>query len=99
MKKVGNFTYNEAELAKLCEGNDIKYLALFGSYLHGTNKPSSDIDFLVEFKNRKSLFELVDIKDSLESKLGKKIDLLSPKYLSPYFKNEVEREAKVIYEG
>ena len=37
------------KLAEFCEANGIRRLSLFGSQLHGTAGPGSDIDLLVEF--------------------------------------------------
>ncbi len=39
--------------------NGVTKAALFGSFVRGDNTETSDIDFLVEFENGKSLFELV----------------------------------------
>jgi uncharacterized protein len=79
----------------------IKKVLLFGSYLHGDARPDSDVDVLIEFKPlaKVGYFKLIDIQDSLEKNVGKRIDLLTPGALSKYFKNKVLAEAEVIYEG
>lgn len=38
-----------SRLAAFCEANGIRKLSLFGSQLHGTARPDSDIDLLVDF--------------------------------------------------
>jgi predicted nucleotidyltransferase len=40
----------EAEIARLCQRNGIRKLALFGSVLSDRFSESSDIDVLVEFQ-------------------------------------------------
>ncbi len=55
----------------------IKKLSLFGSYAHGNAKEDSDIDMLVEFfAPNISLFILSEIKEEIESRLKKEVDLI-----------------------
>lgn len=55
----------------------IKKLSLFGSYAEGRAGDDSDIDLLVEFLSPNvSLFMLSDMKDEIESKLDRKVDLI-----------------------
>jgi len=96
--KIGDVVVDPSDLARLCKESDISYLALFGSYLRGDNRKDSDMDLLVRFKEVKSLFELVDVKDKFEQKLGKPVDLVTEKFLSPYFRDEVVKRARVLYE-
>ena len=53
---------------------------VFGSYAKGTNTSKSDIDFIIEFKNKKldidDLVAVSSIKDDLESSLSKEVDLI-----------------------
>ncbi len=42
----------------------VKSLGLFGSYLHGSQRKTSDIDILVEFDRAPSLFEFVGPKNT-----------------------------------
>jgi len=77
----------------------IKSLAIFGSYLKGQMDESSDIDLLVEFlpDARIGLFEFVGIKEHFSSVLGIEVDLVTPAALSKYFREEVFRQAEPIY--
>jgi predicted nucleotidyltransferase len=80
---------------------DIKYVALFGSYVNGTPSEDSDIDVLIDFYPRAvvGLFKYVDIQQNFSNALGKKVDLLTPQAISKYFKNQVLQEAELVYEG
>lgn len=79
---------------------DIRRLSLFGSFLRGTPREDSDIDLLVEFNPsaRVGLFGLVGIQERLAEKVNREVDLLTPGQLSRYFRDEVLKEAEVIYE-
>ena len=52
-------------------------VALFGSAARGDDRPDSDVDFLVEFADGASLFDLLHISDELESLLGRPVDVVS----------------------
>ncbi|MBU1600207.1 nucleotidyltransferase domain-containing protein, partial [bacterium] len=58
----------------------------------------SDLDLLVRFSKRKSLLDLVGIEMELTSELGIKVDLLTEKSISPYLKDRIMKELKVIYD-
>jgi uncharacterized protein len=55
----------------------IKRIGLFGSFAFNTAKKDSDIDLLVEFE-RPIGFKFMILAEYLETKLGLKIDLLTP---------------------
>ena len=52
---------------------------LFGSVARGKAKPGSDVDLLVEFVpgSNPGLFEMGALKESLEERLGCRVDLVS----------------------
>jgi uncharacterized protein len=54
----------------------VKSLGIFGSYVRGDVKRSSDLDILVEFHQAPSLLEFIRMEDDLSSKLGIKVDLV-----------------------
>ncbi len=86
-------------IAEFCRQNHIRRLALFGSILRDDFGPSSDVDVLVEFQpgQRVGLFRLTGIELALSDLLGRKVDLNTAGFLSPYFREEVLREARTLY--
>lgn len=85
------------EIIALLSKHGAKKISIFGSYARGEETPKSDIDILVEFKERKSLLELVGIEMELSEKLGIKVDLLTEKAISPYLITGIKEESEVIY--
>jgi len=80
--------------------DNIQRVSLFGSYVHGDFKEDSDVDVLIEFTPtaKVGFFKYFDIRENIEKHLQKKVDLLTPEALSKYFKDEVLKEAEIIYE-
>ncbi|MBU4300377.1 MAG: nucleotidyltransferase family protein [Nanoarchaeota archaeon] len=74
-----------------------KRIRIFGSYARGEQTPKSDIDVLVEFRDRKSLLDFVRIEREVSEEVGKKVDLLTENAISPYLKDRIKKEAEVIY--
>src|ERR1039457_453170 len=97
---VAHIEVPEAKIAALCRDNGIRKLALFGSVLTDRFSDDSDIDVLVEFRphERIGFFRLADIQDELSRLLdGRTIDLRTPMDLSRHFREEVVRDASVVY--
>ncbi len=88
-----------AAVAEFCRRHRIRRLALFGSVLREDFGPDSDIDVLVEFEPdaRIGLIGFAGLENDLSTMLGRKVDLNTPEDLSPYFLNEVLREAVPVY--
>jgi len=74
-------------------------LALFGSVVHSTARPDTDIDVLVDVAPHAqfSLIDLVSVKDFLEDQLGRKVDVVTRGGLEPAIRNRVLREAEVVF--
>ncbi len=89
------------KLVEFCKKNYIRKLSLFGSALHGTLGPDSDIDLLVEFEegHTPGLFSIVRMEMELAGVLGRKVDLRTPDDLSRYFRDEVIRSAELQYQA
>ena len=69
--------------------------AVFGSFARGENKKKSDVDLLIKFPKNKTLFDFIGLKQDLEKRLGKKVDLveysaIKPRLKKPILKNRVE---------
>ncbi|MBI3251472.1 MAG: nucleotidyltransferase family protein [Candidatus Andersenbacteria bacterium] len=85
-------------LAKMPQRNNVRKLSLFGSHVRGQATSKSDIDLLIELEEPVGYFELVRIQEQLEKTLGQPVDLVTPKALSKYFRDEVLAEAQPLYE-
>ena len=64
-------------------------LGIFGSYARGEQKTSSDIDIVVKFNPRATLFDFVGLGNYLEEKLKMKVDLVSERGIRPEFKHNI----------
>jgi len=88
----------QSALNEFCRKNHIKKLALFGSVLHGNERPDSDIDILVEFEDGFAPgLRFFSMSEDLGAILGRKVDLNTPAFLSKYFRDQVLAEAEVQY--
>jgi predicted nucleotidyltransferase len=73
-------------------------IGMFGSMARGESTPTSDIDLIVAFSRPKSLLEIVRLEGELSALLGRKVDLLTKGAISPYLREKIMRELKVLYE-
>jgi predicted nucleotidyltransferase len=89
----------QEEIAAFCRRHHIRRLALFGSVLRGDLGPDSDIDVLVEFDpNHIPGLAFFAMQRELSQILGREVDLNTPQFLSPYFRQQVQDEAAVIFD-
>jgi hypothetical protein len=88
---------NQEGLAAICRRHDVRVLKIFGSAARGEERPESDVDVLVEFEGRKSLFDLVGLQLDLEEVLGRDVDVLTEPSLSPYLRDRILASASVVY--
>jgi predicted nucleotidyltransferase len=86
-------------LAGFCRRHHIRKLAFYGSVLRDDFGPNSDVDILVEFEPGCTPgFGIVDIEEELSQLLGgRRVDLVSEKYLNPRLRGRVLASAEVQY--
>ena len=91
--------FNREMIAEYCHLHKIKKLAVFGSAIHGDMRLGSDLDLLVEFKSPVGFFKIVRMEEEMKNLFPgvSKIDLVTRNSLSKYFRDEVIREAEVVY--
>ncbi len=94
----GRIAIDREILARFCQRNHIRRLALFGSVLRDDFGPDSDVDVLVEFEpGHVPGLRFFALEQELSQMLGRKVDLNTPGFLSPYFRGRVLAEAEVQY--
>jgi predicted nucleotidyltransferase len=89
-------------IADVCRRYGVARLRLFGSALRSDFDPArSDIDLLVEFLPgvSKSLFKIIEMEEVLAKMLGRDVDLMTPRSLSKYFREDVLKSAQVLYDA
>ena len=84
---------HKAELRKKFK---VKNLGVFGSYVRGDPKVSSDVDVLVDFEEPVGLFEFTKLENYLSDLLGVKVDLVSKKALKPHIGERILEEVIMI---
>ena len=69
------------EILRLIEKHRGRSVGLFGSVARGDDTDASDIDFLVDFADDSSLFDLLHLQDELGELLGRRVDIVSARAL------------------
>ena len=69
---------------------------VFGSVAQGTADETSDIDFLVDLEEGRSLFDLGGLLMDLQNLLQRQVDVLTEQGLHWYIRNKVLNEAKPL---
>jgi len=89
------------EVANICRRFGVSRLDLFGSASVGVARPDSDLDFLVEFRNRQTAgyaAAYFGLLEELEALFGRRVDLVVASGITnPYFRESVERTKTLLY--
>ena len=86
-------------LINICRENDVAKLEVFGSTARGEASDNSDVDLVVAFSKRKSLLALVTLERKMSAALGRKVDLLTEAAISPYLREGIKKDLRVVYEA
>lgn len=74
----------------------VRELGLFGSCARGDQVKTSDIDILVSFTKDIDLFEFIDLREFLENRLQKKVDLAMETALKPSIGRRILSEVEYV---
>ncbi|MDI6735185.1 MAG: nucleotidyltransferase family protein [bacterium] len=90
----------ESKIIPLLKEYDVQKAAIFGSFVRDEQRPDSDLDILVEFKDKenKTLFDLVGLELDLQELLNRKVDVLTYRSIHPLLKDYIIEEQQVFYE-
>lgn len=93
----------EMLLSVLLENNQkirsygVSKLSIFGSYVTDNLKAESDIDFLVEFDQKKKSYDnFIDLVFYLEDLLGRKVEVITPQALNKYIGPHILKQAENV---
>lgn len=84
------------EILRIARSHGARRVRVFGSVARGDDRDDSDVDVLIDLEPGRDLLDIVAIKQDLEALLGRRVDVVTERALSPYLRNEVLREAAVL---
>ena len=73
----------------------VRSIGLFGSFARREGRADSDVDILVDFSEGADLFDLIELSEYLEEKIGRHVDLATPRALRPEIRDGIYRD--VVY--
>lgn len=83
------------EILRLGEKHGARNIRVFGSVARGDNHAESDVDFLVDMDQDRTLFDLAGFVADVQDLLGAKVDVVTPGGLR-YLRERVLTEALPI---
>jgi len=85
-----------AEILALAAKHGASNVRLFGSVARGEDHEGSDVDFLVDMQESRSLFDLIGLQQDIEKAIGRRVDVLTPNGINRYLKDRILGEAALL---
>lgn len=80
------------ELPRLTKKYKIRSLGVFGSFVRGEQKPTSDLDVLVEFQETNDFSDHLGLEEELSRRFGIKVEVVENEFLKPYVGKHIRRQ-------
>lgn len=87
---------NKDRLEAILQSHGVTKVSVFGSFARGDANPDSDLDLLVRYRAGTSLFDVIDLQNELEQALGRKVDIVSEKYIRPRLAKRIKQDIKPL---
>jgi len=98
-KRALDVPFDTDTLIDICRRHDVSMVGLVGSMARGEATADSDIDLIVRFTKPQTLIEMIMLEQQLEAALRRDVDLLTEAALSPYLRERMLDELRVLYEA
>ena len=87
-------------ISNFCRAHDVRELAIFGSATGDDFGADSDVDVLIDLRPeaRIGLVALQKMKDELAAIFGRPVDLVTRAGLNRHIREDVLRQASIVYE-
>lgn len=88
-------------LEEVVSSYDVSAVYLFGSYARDEQGPTSDVDIRLECGDGVGFGDLLDIKEQLEARLGRSVELITNplEFMRPAFRERIEKDEVLLYEA
>ena len=97
MSGLDKIKQNREQILAIALRNGAGHLRVFGSVARNTDRPDSDVDFLVSMLPGYDLLDMVALEQELEEVLHQKADVVSDDEISPYLRERVLEEAVAVW--
>lgn len=84
------------DIFRLSELHGARNVRVFGSVARDEAGPESDIDFLVDLEQGRSLLDLGGLLVDLEQLLGRRVDIVTERGLHWYLRDTIIKEARPL---
>lgn len=84
---------NRPEILRLARLHGARKVRVFGSVARGEADSKSDVDFLVEMEEGRTLFDMGGLLMDLQELLGRRVDVATEKSLKDRIRQRVLKEA------
>ena len=74
----------------------LKEIGIFGSYVKGEQKESSDIDMLIELEKPIGFVRFMRLENALSQLLGVRVEMVTRKALKPHIGKRILQEVKYV---
>jgi predicted nucleotidyltransferase len=96
MKLRDQIARHSGAVAQIAARHGASNLRLFGSTVRGEERPDSDIDLLIDLAEDRGIGDYLGLADELERLLGRRVDIVIDRSLSPHFRPFIEAEARPL---
>lgn len=87
---------NKEKIVSISLKHKASNIRVFGSVVREEENENSDVDFLVTFDSKSTLFDKIELTNELESFLKRKVDIVSDNAIHWYLKEKILSEAKLL---
>lgn len=91
-----NLLEKRNEILRIATRYGASNLRVFGSVARGDDRPSSDIDLLVDMAPERSLLDVVGLGQDLEALLERHVDVLTDAGLHPALRERILAESRPL---
>lgn len=88
--------HKKKQIIEIASEYGVKSIKIFGSVARGEEDQNSDIDFLVDFEDGRTLFDLIALKNELEKLLNKSVDIVTEESIHHTIRENIIREVAEI---
>jgi predicted nucleotidyltransferase len=96
MNTLETLRTHKAEIEHLASLHGARNIRVFGSVARAEDTSDSDIDFLIDMEESRSLLDLVGFQQDLEAMLNRPTDVLTERGINPYLRERILDEAVAL---